>query len=119
MKSATTNIKSHMMSEMNKGHLNYTNIETSISTLDRVNQLELELNTLKDQLKAHDEHSNCENNLLFLGIEENTYFIAEQAVRNIMKTMIFLPTQMPHLFHLNQLSELALATNKETDHARY
>ena len=57
-----------MMSEMNKGHLNYMNIETFTSTLDKVNQLELELNTLKDQLRRHNEHSNCENNHLFLGI---------------------------------------------------
>ena len=66
MKSTNTNIKLHMMSEMNKGHLNYMNIETFTSTLDKVNQLELELNTLKDQLRRHNEHSNCENNLLFV-----------------------------------------------------
>ena len=57
MKSTNTNIKLHMMSEMNKGHLDYMNIETFTSTLERVNQLELELNTLKDQLKTHDEYS--------------------------------------------------------------
>ena len=86
MKSTNTNTKLHMTSEMNKGYLNYMNTETFTSTLERVNQLELELSTLKDQLKTHDEYSNCGNTLLFLGIEENAYFTAEEAVRNIMKT---------------------------------
>ena len=61
----STNTKLHMTSEMNKGYFNYMNIETFTSTLERVNQLELELSTLKDQLKTHDEYSNCGNTLLF------------------------------------------------------
>ena len=117
MKSTNTNTKLHMTSEMNKGYLNYMNIETFTSTLERVNQLELELSTLKDQLKTHDEYSNCENTLLFLGIEENAYFTAEEAVRNIMKTMIFLPTQMPYTVSFKSVIRIG-SCNKQRNRPR-
>ena len=93
------------------------NIETFTSTLERVNQLELELSTLKDQLKTHDEYSNCENTLLFLGIEENAYFTAEEAIRNIMKTMIFLPTQMPYTVSFKSVIRIG-SCNKQRNRPR-